>query len=700
MTVQDTPSEVTFVGNGAQTSFAFTFRVDDIAWLSVDFTTDFDQFTLNADQDLSPGGSVDYTVAPPNLQELTVTRLTPLEQNLDYTRYDPFDSESHEFGLDKLTMEIQDRFLTFANHIADLDIHFSDAPADGQIYVRRDNLWIVDPLSAPGDHLALINIGVNSHLAIDAHINNASIHFAANHTLLSNIGVNTHVQIDTHLADATIHFLEGAIDHANILNIGVNSHAAIDAHIADGTIHFTEASIDHTAISNIGVNSHAALDTHLADATIHFTEASIDHTAIANIGVNSHAAIDTHITDATIHFTEASIDHVNILNIGVNSHAAIDTHIADATIHPDITAGVNVTGAWTFRHPLQINSLSVGSTPPVVADNPDAQLRFANITGVTQIGAVGYNGISGNLLISNEVHGGNVVVTAETAAGAVVVGLTLDPDASQVQIPVEPLIGTGTPYTLPIADGLEGEILGTDGAGAVTFGSAQRRFIDRMESDAFVQSDFIDPPIRTDGLVGIAAGAGASISVPTGGYDFTNHPGVWGLNTGATAAGRVFLLSEFLRTLHVGVGGVTRFGAWYQVGAVLSDAANRYVLRAGFFSMALPNTILEGIGFEYQDDQNGGRWQGICEDGVAETSLDTGVLAVASTYYQLEIEINAAGTSVEFFIDKVSVGTIVTNIPSGTGFGLFVSIHIMKLTGVVNRAPYVDAYYLHQEVTR
>jgi len=69
---------------------------------------------------------------------------------------------------------------------------------------------------------------------------------------------------------------ESAISHLNIQDIGVNSHLVIDAHIADGTIHFTEGSIDHTAIQNIGVNSHAAIDTHIADGTIHFADTGVD----------------------------------------------------------------------------------------------------------------------------------------------------------------------------------------------------------------------------------------------------------------------------------------------------------------------------------------------------------------------------------------------------------------------------------------
>lgn len=225
------------------------------------------------------------------------------------------------------------------------------------------------------------------------------------------------------------------------------------------------------------------------------------------------------------------------------------------------------------------------------------------------------------------------------------------------------------------------------------------RTYEQMSSQVLVRSDFLDPPggLQAEGLI-VAAGGGF-VSTPTAAYDFTNHPGVWGLNTGTTAAGRVFVLSQFLEGFHVGVGGITRHGCWYQSPAVASDAANRYALRSGFFSMTLPNTILQGIGFEAQDDENGGRWQAICHDGT-ETSVDTGVAVGTMTYFKLEFEVNAAGTSVEFFIDDVSVATIVTNIPTGTGFGHFISEHIMKVTGVVNRASYIDAYYFYQEVTR
>lgn len=672
MTVQNTTPAVTFVGTGAQTSFPFTFRCDDVAWLSVDYLTNFDQFLLNPDQDANPGGSVEYTVAPPLNQELTVIRATEQDQQLDYTRYDPFDSESHEDALDKLTMIVQDQQYTLSvlgrfhpAYITSLDYGDPTVPDvitnqiifrsrdlndyanlgfdGGSAALNLDNLAhgagiqlraetaagaLVGLFAALPDGVAQVfHAGVATAMTAAAgaggfEVNNLAtgVGFervltvsdiaggAIDHGTLGGLGDDDHPQyhngtlaytgnlnmggfdiinvglvdgvdlaadsatLAAHVADLSIHFTEASIDHLNILNSGVNSHGVIDSHIANSAIHFTVGSIDHTAISNIGVNSHAVIDAHIADPTIHFTQGSIDHILIANVGTNTHAQIDTHIADTTIHFADAPADgniygrinngwaqvtsgfnglgvwryrtatdafptagrlqfdniiidsatnlyvnevndgstdmssflallvsgdliyiqvqadssqfviveigtpvlnadvwtfpltqvegqgsppsnntpvglvvsagagggvtdHFLLTNIGVNTHVQIDTHIADTTIHPDITANVLVTGSWGFRHPLSVNALEVGSSPPVAADAFTAQLRFANIINTNQIGYVGFNGIGGNLGISNEAHGGNVFIGAEDAAGVPRVLATFDPDLNQAIFP-------------------------------------------------------------------------------------------------------------------------------------------------------------------------------------------------------------------------------------------------------------------------
>lgn len=223
-----------------------------------------------------------------------------------------------------------------------------------------------------------------------------------------------------------------------------------------------------------------------------------------------------------------------------------------------------------------------------------------------------------------------------------------------------------------------------------------KEIYESVSKAALIQSDFTGFSNLAEGVTVIAAGAGASSVAPTSGFDFIDHPGVWQLNTGTTAAGRVFILSR-VDSLILGAN-LTRSGTILRTGA-LSTGAQRYTIRSGFYSINLPNVIIEGVGFEYNDAENGGRWQAIAHNGT-ETSVDTGITVAANTWYNLEFEVNAAGTSIEYFIDGVSVATIVTNIPTGTGFGLFYNTHIMKLIGTTTTPLYVDHYYIYQEVTR
>lgn len=230
--------------------------------------------------------------------------------------------------------------------------------------------------------------------------------------------------------------------------------------------------------------------------------------------------------------------------------------------------------------------------------------------------------------------------------------------------------------------------------------SLRRSFYEGMGASMLIFNEYMGPLGATDN-VGIAtAGTGAAL-FGAGAIDKTDHPGVIGLTTGPTAAGRVFVIGNATGGLHLGVGGVTRFGSWIMTGPTLSDAINEFVTRTGICSIVLPNTILFGVCLEYQFDQNGGRWQGITND-VGETSLDTGITVAASTWYFMAFEVNDDGTSVEFFIDGLSVGTLAVeaDIPAGPGFNCFYNTHIMKLAGTSARAIYLDADFIYQEFDR
>jgi hypothetical protein len=107
---------------------------------------------------------------------------------------------------------------------------------------------------------------------------------------------------------------------------------------------------------------------------------------------------------------------------------------------------------------------------------------------------------------------------------------------------------------------------------------------------------------------------------------------------------------------------------------VLSDATTTYSQRYGFFDI-VSSEATDGVFFRYTHSVNGGRFQAVSRNNNVETAVDTGVTVAAATTYRFHIDVNAAGTSVEFLIDGAVVATITTNIPTAasprtTGFGI------------------------------
>jgi len=70
------------------------------------------------------------------------------------------------------------------------------------------------------------------------------------HLDLTDIGVNTHLQIDSHIADSTIHFTEGSIDHGSIAGLADDDHTQYL--LIDGTRAMSgNLNMDSNSITNI-----------------------------------------------------------------------------------------------------------------------------------------------------------------------------------------------------------------------------------------------------------------------------------------------------------------------------------------------------------------------------------------------------------------------------------------------------------------
>jgi hypothetical protein len=112
MTVSTTDTEASYTADGVQTNFTFAFVVQlagdiDVYVDGVELVSGV-TVNVNADQEASPGGSVDITPAPADQAVVKVKRDTPITQLTDYDAYGPFPSQTHEAGLDKRTLVEQE----------------------------------------------------------------------------------------------------------------------------------------------------------------------------------------------------------------------------------------------------------------------------------------------------------------------------------------------------------------------------------------------------------------------------------------------------------------------------------------------------------------------------------------------------------------------------------------------------------------
>jgi len=112
MTISTTGTRQSYNGNGFTKNFAFPYRFLANADLKVVLVAANGTETLqvlNTNYTVSgvgsdSGGTVSMIVAPPSGSRLVVYRDMILTQEIDYITGDPFPAETHEQGLDRLTM--------------------------------------------------------------------------------------------------------------------------------------------------------------------------------------------------------------------------------------------------------------------------------------------------------------------------------------------------------------------------------------------------------------------------------------------------------------------------------------------------------------------------------------------------------------------------------------------------------------------
>jgi hypothetical protein len=109
------------------------------------------------------------------------------------------------------------------------------------------------------------------------------------------------------------------------------------------------------------------------------------------------------------------------------------------------------------------------------------------------------------------------------------------------------------------------------------------------------------------------------------------------------------------------------------------------------------NPPVQGFYFEYSPDNNSGQWR-VAVGGASPAYSNTSIAAAADTAYALEIDVNAAWTSIAFLINGTVAATITTGIPTTFGFPLWQ--YVKGSSGTVAQKAAIDSWSIYYPVTR
>lgn len=307
--------------------------------------------------------------------------------------------------------------------------------------------------------------------------------------------------------------------------------------------------------------------------------------------------------------------------------------------------------------------------------------------------------------LTNKTMSGDDNTFSNIPASAILVGDTEEFDPDLYALLASPTFtGTVTTPAIKITGGTPGagKLLQSDADGDATWETVSvggTGLATRRSTKFELFADFISVPIQSSSAAGgsddfcsYISGAGAGTSSyatsPVG-----NRPGVIALSAGTTNTG--------VNSIFAGSGLKAGEGAWIIETDVrvptLSTISERFVIKVGLFNEITAIDETDAISFIY--DEGGvstgsaasANWQ-ICTANSSTRTYTTSSVAVgANTWHKLKIEINAAGTSVEFFVDGASVGTHATNIPTGAR-NVTMAAGIFKSIGTTDRSFHMDYY--------
>ena len=207
-------------------------------------------------------------------------------------------------------------------------------------------------------------------------------------------------------------------------------------------------------------------------------------------------------------------------------------------------------------------------------------------------------------------------------------------------------------------------------------------------------NEFLNTPTTTsNGNDLLATNSGTSAATSAQATDAANRIGLVRTTTGTTATGRSYVNAS-ASSIRLG-GGTWVFETYVNI-TTLSTSAERYQSLFGFFDTYTAANQVDGVYILY--DEGGAstgstasaNWQLVTASNSTRTFSTSSTAVAAATWVKLRVEINAAGTRADFFVNDTNIGNITTNIPTASGRELGFGWGMIKSVGTTARTLDVD----------
>jgi hypothetical protein len=332
----------------------------------------------------------------------------------------------------------------------------------------------------------------------------------------------------------------------------------------------------------------------------------------------------------------------------------------------NVPGNLNVSGDASFNEfftgTLYLSNIVAGSLLKVVDDGG------GNVYVTNAVAGVDYPAVPE--ILTTVTDGSTNLVDSDAIYDAIAAGGGSSPTTTRGD-----LIRRGAATDERLAVGSFGDGLLSDGTDPAWY--APQNYVRRFDDFTTTSGTVIGETGWTSALANsgtAAAGTGES-----------GRPGVWVLSTTTSGTASALLVRQFLSDVFGG--GVMRFECSIKLSA-LSDGTDTYTAMFGWFDTSSTSPT-DGAYIRYTHSVNSGNWQGITRSNSSETPVN-GSVAASTSWTKLGIQVAADGSSVEFFVDGVSIGTSSATIPTGAGRETGLRMGIIKSAGTTARTVSLD----------